>query len=143
MKREPVVRVGVGVLVWKDHRLLMIRRVGEHGGGTWSCPGGHLEFGESLEACARRECLEEVGIDIGQAGFRTVTNDVFPETGKHYLTVWMEAEISDEEAVVNSPRELDEVRWCEPMALPEPLFIPMIHFLEKNALQGGMYRENL
>ena len=57
-------RVGVGVIVTKDDRLLLLERKGVHGQGTWSTPGGHLEYGESPEACAARETKEETGVEI-------------------------------------------------------------------------------
>jgi 8-oxo-dGTP diphosphatase len=57
-------RVGVGVIVTKGNRVLLLERKGVHGQGTWSTPGGHLEYGESPEACAARETLEETGVTI-------------------------------------------------------------------------------
>ena len=57
-------KVGVGVIVIKDGKILLGKRKGPHGGGFWAFPGGHLEFNESLEDCARREVLEETGISI-------------------------------------------------------------------------------
>jgi len=57
-------RVGVGVIVTRGDRVLLIRRVGVYGQGTWSTPGGHLEYGESPGACAIRETKEETGVDI-------------------------------------------------------------------------------
>lgn len=45
-------RVGVGVIITKDQHVLLLRRHSVHGAGTWSTPGGHLDFGESPEACA-------------------------------------------------------------------------------------------
>jgi predicted NUDIX family NTP pyrophosphohydrolase len=48
-------RVGVGVMVVRNGEVLFGRRRGAHGAGTWSLPGGHLEAGESVEACALRE----------------------------------------------------------------------------------------
>ena len=48
-------KIGVGVFVRKGDHLLMIHRKGSHGAGTWSCPGGHLEWNEDFEETARRE----------------------------------------------------------------------------------------
>lgn len=52
------------------------------------CPGGHLEYGESFAECAKREVLEETGLEVGEIKFLVATNDVFGE-GKHYVTVFV------------------------------------------------------
>jgi len=57
-------KVGVGVIIVKDNKVLMQKRINAHGNGSWSFPGGHLEFNEELEDCAKRETLEEAGINI-------------------------------------------------------------------------------
>ena len=59
-----VVQVGVGVLVLRDGRVLLGLRRGAHGAGTWALPGGHLEFNETVAACATRETLEETGLQL-------------------------------------------------------------------------------
>ena len=48
-------RAGVGVVITRGDKVLLLPRKNVHGEGTWSTPGGHLEFGETLEACAVRE----------------------------------------------------------------------------------------
>ena len=73
-----------------------------HGAGSWSTPGGHLEFGESLEECAIRETKEETGVSITDVKFRAVTNDIFEESGKHYITIWMQGNYSSGKAVINA-----------------------------------------
>ncbi|KAL1839239.1 hypothetical protein VTJ49DRAFT_1717 [Mycothermus thermophilus] len=86
--QSPVVRVGVAALVRDaEGRLLMGVRQGQHGGGTWQFPGGHLEVGEAtFGACAEREALEETGLAVRADRVVAVTNDMFgPE--KHYVTV--------------------------------------------------------
>ncbi|MGC1176848.1 MAG: NUDIX domain-containing protein, partial [Candidatus Saccharimonadales bacterium] len=96
-------KIGVGVFVWKDGKFLMGKRLGSHGAQTWSIPGGHLEFGESWEACAKREVLEEAGIVIENVRFLAATNDLFPADKKHYVTIWVECDWKSGEPTLTEP----------------------------------------
>ncbi len=126
--------VGIGVIVKGDGKILMIRRQNSHGHGTWSCPGGHIDFGESFEECAIRECYEETGIRIKNIRFKTITNDVFKEDQKHYVTIWMEADYDGGTPEVMSERELTEVGWFDMEHLPEPLFLPMVNLMNNRTI---------
>ena len=55
-------KVGIGVLIVKDGKILLGERIGAHGSGLFALPGGHLEFGETFEETARREVEEETGL---------------------------------------------------------------------------------
>ena len=57
-------RVGVGAVVLREGRVLLVRRGVAPAQGLWAIPGGGLELGESLRAAAEREILEETGITI-------------------------------------------------------------------------------
>jgi 8-oxo-dGTP diphosphatase len=46
-------RVGVGVIIIKNNKVLLLKRKASHGIGTWAFVGGHLEFNETLEECAK------------------------------------------------------------------------------------------
>ena len=127
MNQDP--KVGVGIIITKDNHVLLMKRKGVHGTGAWSTPGGHLDFGESPEQCAAREAKEEVGLDVVDIRFRAVTNDVFDSTGRHYITIWMEAETWVGEPVLNAPYESDTIQWFSWHALPQPLFIPLQHLI--------------
>ncbi|EAW13240.1 nucleotide triphosphate diphosphatase NUDT15 [Aspergillus clavatus NRRL 1] len=107
-------RVGVAVVILnQEGKVVLGKRKGSHGAGTWACPGGHLEFGESLETCAEREVLEETGLAIRDVRFLTVTNDVFEVEKKHYITVFVGAVLQDEEAQpqILEPEKCEEWRW--------------------------------
>jgi ADP-ribose pyrophosphatase YjhB (NUDIX family) len=56
--------VGVGAVVVRDGRALIIKRAHEPRKGEWSLPGGLLELGESLQDAARREIKEETNLDV-------------------------------------------------------------------------------
>jgi ADP-ribose pyrophosphatase YjhB (NUDIX family) len=56
--------VGVGAVVVRDGRALIVRRAHDPRKGEWSLPGGMLELGESLSDGARREVREETGLDV-------------------------------------------------------------------------------
>jgi 8-oxo-dGTP diphosphatase len=88
---EKIPLVGVGCIVLCDAKLLLVRN--KH--GFWSPPGGHLDFGETPEACAARETLEETGIAVSNVEFVAITNDVLTDTGKHYLTIWMRGDADE------------------------------------------------
>ncbi len=60
----PKPKVGIGVMILKDGKVLLGKRKGSHGAGQYAFPGGHLEYMESFEDCARRETREECGIEI-------------------------------------------------------------------------------
>lgn len=55
--------------------------------GTYALAGGHLEFGETFEDCARREIKEECDIDLGSVTFLTAVNTVYPEERTHFVSI--------------------------------------------------------
>jgi ADP-ribose pyrophosphatase YjhB (NUDIX family) len=59
-------RVGVGVILRRGDEVLLVRRGRPPARGAWSLPGGGQELGETAEAAARRELLEETGLSCGE-----------------------------------------------------------------------------
>ncbi|OOG01017.1 hypothetical protein ASPCADRAFT_202873 [Aspergillus carbonarius ITEM 5010] len=97
---EPLVRVGIAAFVFNpDGQILLGKRQGSHGAGTWALPGGHLEFNESFETCAAREIKEETDLDVKEFRTLALTNDVMEHENKHYVTVFLGCVVCDEEAV--------------------------------------------
>ena len=131
MNQKP--QVGTGMIITRNDKVLLMKRKGPHGKGTWSTPGGHLDFGETPEACAAREAKEEVGLEVTDVRFRTVTNDIFEATGKHYITIWMEGKSASGEPYIASEEEAEEIGWYAWDALPSPLFLPLENLVKQNS----------
>ena len=122
MADNPVVRVGVGVVVVKNGKILLGKRRGAHGSGAWSFPGGHLEFNEEIEACAVREVAEETGLKIKNLKRIEYTNDIFNPEGKHYITLFVIAEIESGEPKIMEPDKCAEIKWFDINNLPKKIF---------------------
>ena len=112
----------------------MIKRSGFHGHETWSCPGGHLDYGEDPFECAKRETDEEVGISIQNLRFKGITNDMFNE-GKHYITIWIESDYESGSVRVNAKNELTQVGWYSFENLPKPLFQSMQNYIDGHLIK--------
>lgn len=123
-------KVGVGVIIINDGKVLLGKRKSSHGSGSWSFPGGHLEFGEEPEDCAVRETLEETGVTLKNLRRGTYTNDIFEKEGKHYITLYVIAELDSGTPEVMEPDKCEEWRWFEWNSLPEPLFIPIQNLIK-------------
>jgi 8-oxo-dGTP diphosphatase len=130
------VRIGVTVIVMWDKKILLARRTGSHGEGTWDTPGGHLEPGERVIDCALRETFEETNLrldtkKITELGF---TEDFFEDQKKHYISCVVACEV---DGAIAKPRQNEphkfttEWLWFETANLPQPLFIPVLNALEK------------
>ena len=117
--------MGVGVLVLREGLVLLGKRKGSHGAGTWALPGGHLEYGESVEACAVRETKEETGLDIEVFAQGPYTNDVMPSEGKHYVTVFILARSKHGTPVIMEPEKCEGWSWFRWSELPSRLFQPL------------------
>ena len=123
-------QVGVGVFIKKDGKILVGKRKGSHGAATWALPGGHLEPGESFEACCKREVLEETGLTIKNISPVVFTNDIFHDEGLHYITLFFKSEYESGEAIVAEPLQCEEWRWVPLKHIPQPIFLPLRNALE-------------
>lgn len=106
-------RVGVGAVVFRDKRLLMIKRGKSPSKGMWSVPGGRLELGETLQEAAEREVFEETGLTV-QAGeplyvFDMVARDDGGRIKYHYVIVDLSAEFITGE--LKAGDDADDARW--------------------------------
>ena len=123
-------KAGGGVIVMKDKKVLLMKRKGVLGVGTWNFPGGHLEFNETVEECARREVREEAGIEITSICRGPWTNDIFRKEKRHYITLFMVAEYQSGEVKIMEPDKCNDWSWFEWGKLPKPLFLPFRNLLK-------------
>lgn len=134
---ENIVRVEVGVLVLNpEGKVLLGKRKSQLGASTFSLPGGHLEFGEMPEICARRELKEETGLDGSDFEVASMTNDIVYE--KHYITIGVVVGKFWGEPQVIEVDKCESWGWYDLNDLPEPLFIPSAKFIE-NFSKGRFY----
>lgn len=124
-------RIGVGVIVRRGTKVLVGSRRGSHGAGSWALPGGHLDEGETPEACARREVLEETGLEITDLRRGPWSHDRFEEEGKEYVTLFVVADARTGDPEIREPTKCAEWRWCEWSELPTPLFPPLRSLTER------------
>jgi ADP-ribose pyrophosphatase YjhB (NUDIX family) len=78
----------VAVVVVRGDRVLLVRHV--KGDQTyWLLPGGGLDYGESIEACARREVLEETGLEIEVKKFLFLSEAIAPDQSRHIVNIYV------------------------------------------------------
>jgi 8-oxo-dGTP diphosphatase len=111
-------QLAVSAAIFRDNRILLVRRARSPAKGIYSLPGGRVEFGESLHAALHREVAEETALRIEimeLAGWR----EVLPGAagGGHFLIMSFAARWIAGEPLLND--ELDDFSWRAPDALSD------------------------
>jgi 8-oxo-dGTP diphosphatase len=115
---QPRPQLAVSAAIFRDGKVLIVRRARSPSKGVYSLPGGRVEFGETLHAALHREVVEETALKIeivDLAGWREVVPSA--EGGGHYVIMSFAAHWQSGEVVLNE--ELDDHRWLAPDALGE------------------------
>lgn len=121
MESELRPKVGIGVLIFKDGKVLLGKRKSSHGAGEYAFPGGHLEYMEGFQECARRETKEETGMEIDNIRFSCL-NNVKKYHPKHYVHIGLTADWKSGEPKIMEPDKLESWDWYDIDHLPQPLF---------------------
>jgi ADP-ribose pyrophosphatase YjhB (NUDIX family) len=108
-------QLAASAAIFREGKVLLVRRARSPGLGRYSLPGGRVEFGESLTEAVMREVREETGLSIavvGLAGWReALPNPAHGMTG-HYVIMSFAARWSGGEVRLND--ELDDALWRVP-----------------------------
>ena len=115
-------RVGVGVMILRDGQVLMGRRMSGQRPGWWGWIGGKLEFGETLQDCARREAREEAGVEVTNLRLLCISSIIVED--QHWIDVEFLGDIAAGEPHAAAPDELTEWSWHSLESLPGPIFEP-------------------
>jgi len=139
--------IGFGIMMFKNNQVLLGQRHDDpekassllHGQGTWTMPGGKLDFGEDLKQAAIREVLEETGIEIKKENLKLIslTNDVVSDA--HFVTVGFLCQEFEGEAKVMEPDEITKWQWFDLNDLPQPMYFPSEKII-KNYLAKEIYK---
>ena len=122
--------LGFGVMILKDNKVLLGKRHDDpekagsnlHGEGTWTMPGGKLDFGELFTVGATREVEEETSLKVNTLEFISVTSDAVSDW--HYVTLGFLCKDFIGEPKVMEPEEIVEWQWFDIDNLPEPMYFP-------------------
>ncbi len=117
-----VTRVGVGVMIVREGRVLLARRVSGQRPGWWGWIGGKLEFGETLQECVKREAREEAGVEVTNLRLLCISSLIVE--GQHWIDVELLGDIATGEPRAAAPDELTGWAWHPIDDLPSPIFEP-------------------
>lgn len=111
--------LAVSAAIFRDGRVLIVRRARPPALGLYTLPGGGVELGETLAEAVIREVREETGLDVepvALAGYRqAIARDAAGAVERHFVILPFAARWLAGEVVLNE--ELAEAHWLDPAAL--------------------------
>ena len=130
-------KIGTAVIITRGNHVLMGLRTSKLYSNIWALPGGKLDFGETVEACCRRETLEETTLVVtGPYTKLGWEDDIMPQYNDHYVTLYVHLDDmgNDQIAVIpeTEQNKCAELRW---MSLEElqglPLWPNTLSYIQK------------
>ena len=132
--------LGTQIIIKNDKgEILLLKRSKEIGYGEWEFPGGHIEFGETFEQCVKRECIEELGIDVQISKLISVAPNFVQ--GNHYIIFVFLASSFKGFPENKEPDVHSEMGWFPENKLPDNLFVATKNAVD-NYFSGVFYKLN-
>jgi len=117
----PEPRLGAGAAIVRDGRILLFRRLRDPDAGTFSIPGGKVDFLEPVEDALRREVLEETGLTLGALTLLCVTDQIDPAVPEHWVApIYLVTDFTGA-AEIREPEKHADLGWYPLDDLPAPL----------------------
>lgn len=124
-------RIGLGVILKKDDKILLGKRINAHDSDVWAVPGGNLDKNESLEQGCKREVMEETGIKVNNVKFVGYSDDFYQADNLHYVSMYFLCEDFEGEAEIREPDKCSEFKWFSLQDLPKNLGSSLLNFSRK------------
>lgn len=110
--------VGVGAVILRDSKILLLLRKKAPESGCWTIPGGKVEFGETVEEAILREVKEEINAEGKIIAPLGVTNHILKEEGTHFVSPRFLVELLEEPENME-PESHEDMKWFPIDNLPE------------------------
>ncbi len=125
----------VGAVVVSGDAILLIRRGTPPGEGLWSVPGGRVQRGESMADAARRELLEETGLE-GEVGEAVGWTELIGRR-RHYVVVDFWVTVAPD-AAPTAATDATDAAWVDIGELEEwDLVDGLLQFLADHRVISG------
>lgn len=116
--------VGVGALILDEGGRIFLSRRGpqaKNERGLWECPGGSVEFGETLADALKREMREEYGIEISVDELLDVADHILPAEKQHWVSPTFICKVISGEPRILEPLKCSDIGWFPLDRLPSDL----------------------
>lgn len=130
---------GCGVIVLRDGKVLLGKRHDDpekadselHGEGSWSLPGGKVDYMETFTDAAWREANEETGVDLNKDAIQFVCLGSDMASDAHFVTAGFLCDDFKGEPKVMEPDEMTRWEWFDPDKLPTPMYKPSLKVIQQ------------
>ncbi len=117
------IQVCVGVMIFKEGKVLLGKRNGKHAPGEYSFPGGRVDYMESFEDAIKRETEEESGVKIKNIKFQCLAN-IDRYSYRHDVLTGLVAEWDEGTERTDPNERIGDWDWYDLEELPQPIFLP-------------------